>query len=152
MLRLLVYLRQEEIIIFKKFDSLCCIYDTMKFRIARHTKNLNRIIDFYGRILGLKILDEFKNHENYDGVFLGVPGADWHLEFTVSDTPPYHLPDDDDLLVFYAESITEFNRVKEKFLTNNIRALTPKNPYWLKNGITFEDPDGYRVVISVIRE
>ncbi|MFI5137961.1 MAG: VOC family protein [Sphingobacteriales bacterium] len=123
----------------------------MKFRTARHTKDLNRIIDFYGRILGLKVLGEFQDHQNYDGVFLGIPGADWHLEFTVSDTLPEHQPDDDDLLVFYAESLDEFNRIKEKFIVNRVKHVRPKNPYWESNGITFEDPDGFRIVISVIR-
>ena len=124
----------------------------MKFRIARHTTELNRIIDFYGRVLGLKVLAQFKAHNNYDGVFLGLPGADWHLEFTVSDTVPNHVPDDDDLLVFYAETVVEFNAIKDKFIIEKIKPLTPKNPYWEKNGITFEDPDGFRIVISLIRE
>ena len=123
----------------------------MKCRIARHTKDLNRIIDFYGRVLGLKILGEFKNHQNYDGFLLGIPGYDWHLEFTISDTLPYHYPDDDDLLVFYAETVDEFNIIKEKFIANKIKPVYPKNPYWQKNGITFEDPDGYRIVISIVR-
>jgi len=126
--------------------------NTMKFRAARHTTDLNRIIDFYGRILGLKVLAQFKAHNNYDGVFLGPPGADWHLEFTVSDITPVHLPDDDDLLVFYAETITEFNSIKEKFIAENIKPSAPKNPYWEKNGITFEDPDGFRIVISLVRQ
>ncbi len=95
---------------------------------------------------------QFKGHANYDGVFLGLPGADWHLEFTVSDTEPNHLPDDDDLLVFYAETVAEFNIIKEKFIAEKIKPVTPKNPYWKKNGITFEDPEGYRIVISLIRE
>ena len=77
----------------------------MKFRIARHTTDLNRIIDFYGRILGLKVLGEFKDHHSYSGVFLGIPGESWHLEFTLSDAAPVHQPDDDDLLVFYASSL-----------------------------------------------
>jgi catechol 2,3-dioxygenase-like lactoylglutathione lyase family enzyme len=123
----------------------------MKFRIARHTTDLNRIIDFYGRVLGLTILAEFKNHQNYDGVFLGIPGAGWHLEFTVSDIVPVHFLDDDDLLVFYAESVAEFNTIKERFIANRVKPVTPKNPYWTKNGITFEDPDGFRIVISVLR-
>ncbi|WP_144912783.1 VOC family protein [Mucilaginibacter frigoritolerans] len=121
----------------------------MKFRIARHTRDLNRMIDFYGRILGLKVLGQFKNHESYDGVFLGVPGADWHLEFTVSDYPPLHQADDDDLLVFYAASVDEFTALKNKFIANRIKNVAPKNPYWAKNGITFEDPDGFRIVISL---
>lgn len=124
----------------------------MKFRAARHTTDLNRIIDFYGRILGLKVLAQFKAHNNYDGVFLGLPGADWHLEFTISDIAPIHLPDDDDLLVFYAETVTEFNSIKEKFIAENIKPSAPKNPYWEKNGITFEDPDGFRIVISLVRQ
>ncbi len=123
----------------------------MKFRIARHTKDLNRIIDFYGRILGLKILGEFKDHHNYDGVFLGIPGAGWHLEFTASGVTPAHYPDDDDLLVFYAETVEEFNNIKEKFIANRVRPVSPKNPYWKNNGITFTDPDGLRIVISVLR-
>ncbi|HEY4324166.1 MAG TPA: VOC family protein [Mucilaginibacter sp.] len=123
----------------------------MEFRIARHTKDLNQILDFYGGILGLKILGEFKNHDSYDGIFLGIPGADWHLEFTVSDAMPDHHPDDDDLLVFYINSASEFNHIKEKFLTNNVKQADPKNPYWKSNGITFQDPDGYRIVISLER-
>lgn len=121
----------------------------MKLRIARHTNDLNRMIDFYGRILGLKILGEFKNHQNYDGIFLGMPDADWHLEFTSSNNPPIHQPDDDDLLVFYASSIEEFTALKNKLITNHIKSVAPANPYWAKNGITFEDPDGFRIVISI---
>ncbi len=123
----------------------------MKFRTARHTKDLNRIIDFYGRILGLKVLGEFKDHYNYNGVFLGIPGADWHMEFTASDIIPTHYPDNDDLLVFYAETVDEFNSIKEKFSANRVRPVSPKNPYWKDNGITFTDPDGFRIVISVLR-
>lgn len=122
----------------------------MKFRIARHTKDLNRIIDFYGRILGLKLLGEFKNHQNYNGIFLGIPGENWHLEFTVSDTIPAHHPDDDDLLVFYATSLAEFAAIKKRFIINNVKPAKPKNPYWENNGITFEDPDGFRIVISIV--
>ena len=123
----------------------------MKLRVARHTRDLNRIIDFYGRVLGLKILGEFKDHDNYNGIFFGNPHADWHLEFTVSVNQPVHLPDDDDLLVFYATSIAEFNLIKERIVVNGINPVAPKNPYWKNNGITFEDPDGYRVVISLLR-
>jgi len=121
----------------------------MKLRIARHTSNLNRMIDFYGRIMGLKILGEFKNHQNYNGVFLGIPGADWHLEFTISDNPPVHQPDADDLLVFYTATIDEFTTLKKKLIANHVKNVAPVNSYWAKSGITFEDPDGFRIVISI---
>jgi catechol 2,3-dioxygenase-like lactoylglutathione lyase family enzyme len=123
----------------------------MKFRITRHTANLNRIIDFYGRILGLKVLGEFRDYYDYKGVFLGKPDASWHLEFTESQTPPQHQPDEDDLLVFYASSLDEFAAIKKRFIINNVKHVKPKNPYWETNGITFEEPDGFRIVISVVR-
>jgi len=124
----------------------------MKFRISRHTNDLNRIIDFYGRVLGLKVLGEFKDHHNYSGVFMGIPGEGWHFEFTVSDVSPDHHADEDDLLVFYASSLMEFAEIKKRFIINKIKHVKPQNPYWEKNGITFEDPDGFRIVISVIRK
>ena len=43
----------------------------MKLRVARHTDDLEPIIKFYTDILGLEIIGEFKDHSNYDGVFLG---------------------------------------------------------------------------------
>lgn len=54
----------------------------MIFRNARHTHNLNSIIKFYTTILKLEVLGNFKNHNGYDGVFLGKENTDWHLEFT----------------------------------------------------------------------
>ena len=121
----------------------------MKLRVARHTKNLQAIIHFYQDILGLEFLGEFKSHNNYDGVFLGLKDLNWHLEFTVSDQAPNHHPDKDDLLVFYIESEKQFNHLKEQFKRNQIRPVDPVNPYWEANGITYEDPNGFRIVIAI---
>ncbi len=119
----------------------------MKFRSARHTDNLLPIISFYRNVLGLEILGDFKDHDGYDGVFLGIPGAGWHLEFTTSAEKVNHEPDDDDLLVFYPDSAEEHENTIRRFTENNIPALEPKNPYWKANGTTYADPDGYRIVI-----
>ncbi|GEP51856.1 hypothetical protein FNO01nite_25280 [Flavobacterium noncentrifugens] len=120
----------------------------MTFRVARHTKNLQLIIDFYCNIPGFEILGRFENHYNYDGVFIGKPNSDWHLEFTVSDELPKHEPDEDDLLVFYPENENEFEQICTKFESNNIKSITSKNPYWNANGVTYIDPDGFRIVIA----
>ncbi|HLA55313.1 MAG TPA: VOC family protein [Flavobacterium sp.] len=120
----------------------------MKFRIARHTADLQPIIHFYCGILGLDILGEFKNHDDYDGVFIGKGNLGWHLEFTVSGELPDHRPDEDDLLVFYPESMVEFNTIRQQFSTYDISEVKPKNPYWAENGITYVDPDGFRIVIA----
>ena len=41
----------------------------MKFRYARHTNNLDTLIDFYQNVIGLEKLGGFKDHNGYDGVF-----------------------------------------------------------------------------------
>jgi catechol 2,3-dioxygenase-like lactoylglutathione lyase family enzyme len=119
----------------------------MKFRSARHTNNLTRITTFYTEVLGLQILGDFKDHAGYDGIFLGLPGADWHLEFTTSHEQALHQPDEDDLLVFYPASTEEHTTILEKFRLHNIPASEPKNPYWKINGTLYKDPDGFGVII-----
>ncbi len=121
----------------------------MKLRVARHTTNLQPLIDFYTKVIGLEIIGEFKNHDNYDGVFIGGKDIAWHLEFTVSNERTTHYPDDDDLLVFYAASKEEYDKITENIIANHIQQLAPKNPYWKENGITIADPDGFRLVIAL---
>ncbi len=119
----------------------------MKLRVARHTTNLQPLIDFYTNVIGLEIIGEFKNHNNYDGVFIGGKDVAWHLEFTVSNEKPEHYPDEEDLLVFYASSEAEYNTIKDNIIAHHIEQSIPKSPYWKENGITITDPDGFRVVI-----
>lgn len=121
----------------------------MKLRVARHTTNLQPIIGFYCGLLGLELLGRFEDHNGYDGVFIGMKNAGWHLEFTTSALAPQHAPDEDDLLVFYQPSGTAYEALKHKLETNNCIAVSAKNPYWNENGYTYLDPDGYRVVIAI---
>lgn len=123
----------------------------MKFRVARHTTDLQPILAFYRDLLGLKVLGGFTAHNGYDGVFLGPENADWHLEFTVSNYPPTHVPDDDDLLVFYLALPAEYERLKAGFARQGIAAVAAKNPYWQEFGTTYHDPDGFGVVITAAR-
>jgi hypothetical protein len=79
---------------------------------------------------------------------LGGLNRGWHLEFTTSTEVPKHIPDDDDLLVFYASSVDEYNAINEKAIANNILRGQAKNPYWTDNGFTLVDPDGFRIAIT----
>ena len=53
------------------------------------------------------------------------------------------------------KDIKEVEKVFKKDITETVRNLTnlgyktvsPENPYWAKDGITFEDPDGWRIVL-----
>src|SRR5690606_27130923 len=116
---------------------------------ARHTNDLKPIIEFYTKVLGFEILGSFENHSNYDGVFLGLPDLDWHLEFTTSNEKATHTPDKDDLIVFYLKSETELNAILKKADKLNIIRVISKNPYWQTNGIELKDPDGFGVVLTL---
>ncbi len=121
----------------------------MKLRVARHTTDLQPLIEFYTKIIGLEIIGEFKNHNNYDGVFIGNKDTAWELEFTVSNREPNHHQDEEDLLVFYPSSDEEYNAIKGNIVNHGIEQLVPKSPYWKENGITIADPDGFRIVIAL---
>ena len=120
----------------------------MKFRVARHTTKLEEIKKFYHEIIGFEILGEFENHSNYDGVFLGLKDQNWHLEFTVSNEPPKHKPDEDDLLVFYPETEGHFNEIIKALKNAGIDSIPSKNPYWNNHGVTVLDPDNFSIVIA----
>lgn len=121
----------------------------MNVRIARHTTDLQSIIKFYHGLLELEILGEFKDHHHYTGVFLGIKGCNWHLEFTVSDEPPNHHADEDDLLVFYIDSQERYRYLTEKLRKYGFEAVAPRNPYWKANASSFKDPDGFRIVLAL---
>lgn len=121
----------------------------MTLRYARHTTNLQQIEQFYTEIVRLEKLGEFQNHQTYDGIFLGHPNLNWHLEFTRSNTKPDHKFDGDDILVFYVNSEVELSAIRQKINKNCIKIEVPKNPYWHKNGIMISDPDGFKIIFSV---
>ena len=121
----------------------------MKFRYARHTNNLDTLINFYQNIIGLEKLGGFKDHNNYDGVFLGFPNQDWHIEFTYSIDKPNHHPDRDDLIVFYLDSDEEIQTIINKAKQAAILPVTSQNPYWNEKGIELTDPDGFGVILTI---
>jgi len=123
----------------------------MKFRFARHTNDLEKLKTFYTGILGLEILGSFENHDNYNGVFLGRQNLDWHLEFTKSDEIIAFNFNEDDILVFYPETLVEYDSLIENCNKNNICFMASKNPYWNENGKMIVDPDGYRIIISNLK-
>ena len=123
----------------------------MQFRVARHTNKIEKISEFYTKIIGLEILGNFKNHSNYDGIFIGKPYKDWHLEFTTTHEEVNHQFDEDDCLVFYPESQYEYDAIIERLEINQIEIIISKNPYWNTNGISIKDPDGFVVIISSLK-
>ena len=120
----------------------------MKFRLARHTSDLQRITSFYCDLLDFEILGEFQDHDGYDGIFIGLRDADWHFEFTTSESAQLNKTGADDLLIFYTGSDSEMEHFSEKFKVAGIEREIPKNPYWQAHGFMYMDSDGYRIIIS----
>src|ERR1041384_7446662 len=84
-------------------------------RVARPTDHLEEVIRFYTEGVGLMVLGSFENHEGFDGVMLGIPGAAYHLEITRKHG--HHAgraPTQDNLLVFYVDDRQEWLRVTQR--------------------------------------
>lgn len=120
----------------------------VQFRIARPTDKFEEVIRFYEEGLGLKRIGEFHNHESYDGVMFGLPGVEYHLEFTrhVSGSP-CPAPTKDNLLVFYMPDKFEIKKINNRLNAMGYFEVEPENPYWKEKGTTIEDPDGWRIVL-----
>ncbi|WP_312760904.1 VOC family protein [Epilithonimonas sp.] len=123
----------------------------MFFRYARHTQNLEKLIGFYTKVLDFQVIGDFKNHNGYSGVFLGKANENWHLEFTQDGNVPQSQSDEDDILVFYPETLEEFQEIVSNLESHKVPILQPKNPYWKENGICFEDYDRHKIIISDLR-
>jgi catechol 2,3-dioxygenase-like lactoylglutathione lyase family enzyme len=118
-------------------------------RIARPVTDLAAARDMYCRGLGLRVVGSFENHAGFDGVMLGAEGADYHFEFTTCrDHPVVPAPTTEDLAVFYLPSTSEWQAACDAMAAAGFLAVAPFNPYWNIHGRTFEDKDGYRIVLQ----
>jgi catechol 2,3-dioxygenase-like lactoylglutathione lyase family enzyme len=118
-------------------------------RVARPTDDLEGLLRFYQQGLGLSLLFRFEDHEGFDGVMLGKENAPYHFEFTHARR---HIvgraPTADNLLVFYLPDPAEWRATVQRMRDAGFTPVASFNPYWDRDGVTFEDPDGYRVVLQ----
>lgn len=118
-------------------------------RVARPTDHLDEIVRFYRDGLGLEILYRFEDHDGFDGVMLGRPGLGWHLEFTRKrGHEAGRAPTEDHLLVLYLPEPSVWQQAVERMRACGYEPVPAFNPYWDRRGKTFEDIDGYRVVLQ----
>jgi catechol 2,3-dioxygenase-like lactoylglutathione lyase family enzyme len=116
----------------------------MQLRVARHTEHLEALVGFYRDGLGLNELGGFEDHDDYQGVFLEVPGTGAHLELTAGGVHGAPVPHPESLLVLYLGDEDTVRTVAARLA---VEPVAPANPYWAEHGLTFEDPDGFRVVL-----
>ena len=92
----------------------------------------------YCRGLGLRVLGSFESHQGFDGVMLGTTGGQYHFEFTRCRSHP----------VFYITALPDWREACANMLAAGFRLVASFNPYWDAKGRTYEDPDGYRIVLQ----
>ncbi|MCA3002426.1 MAG: VOC family protein [Burkholderiales bacterium] len=122
---------------------------TSQLRIARPVTNLAESVAMYTQGLGLDVLGSFEEHEGFDGTMLGIRGENVHFEFTFSRLHPVApTPTAEDLLVFYLPEMEAWQHRCKCLLAAGFKEVPSFNPYWSQNGRTFEDRDGYRLVVQ----
>jgi catechol 2,3-dioxygenase-like lactoylglutathione lyase family enzyme len=124
--------------------------DVAAVRFARPTDKLDDLLRFYEDGLGLERIDSFEDHAGYSGVMLGLPGEEVHLELTSHAAgSPGPAPTRDNLLVLYLTSRAAIAAIDARMRALGHDPVEPENPYW-NDDLTFEDPDGWGVVLRYV--
>jgi len=125
------------------------ISKTAVLRIARPTDNLKALTNMYLDGLGFKLIGEFKDHDGFNGSIIGHENHNYHLEFTHHNgTSVGKAPTQDNLLVFYFSSSEDWTGSCEQMIQAGFKVVPSYNSYWDSAGKTFEDIDGYRIVLQ----
>lgn len=120
-----------------------------RLRIARSTNQLEKIKHMYIDGLGFSLLGEFSDHDGFDGVIIGHREHHYHLEFTYHHEQVGSITlSQDSLLVFYIPDVSEWGESCVQMINAGFIEVTSYNPYWDIVGKTYEDIDGYRVVLQ----
>ena len=120
-----------------------------KLRVARPTDNLERITEMYVNGLGFKLLGGFEGHNGFDGSIIGHEQHNYHLEFTHHRASSAgKAPTKDNLLVFYLPDPTAWEACCKQIEKAGFVRVDSYNDYWDAAGKTYEDADGYRVVLQ----
>jgi catechol 2,3-dioxygenase-like lactoylglutathione lyase family enzyme len=120
-----------------------------RVRVARPTDQLDAVVAFYRDALGLPEIASFRDHAGYSGVMIGLPGLEYHLEFTTHEEgSACPAPSRDNLLVLYIPDAEAISHILERLAARGHHPVEPENPYWANDGVTVEDPDGWRLVLQ----
>lgn len=118
-------------------------------RVARPSLDLAAAERFYVDGLGLHVL--WRTTERVPGehdlLMVGPAGGGWHFELTrAPENPVAPSPTADDLFVLYLGADPD-EALVERLSAHGGTRVPSHNPYWDEYGMTFTDPDGYRLVL-----
>jgi hypothetical protein len=79
---------------------------------------------------------------------LGMPDAAVHLEFTQHiNGSPCTAPTRDNLLVFYFDDHHNYQLAVGRLRSIGAKEVEPENTYWTGQSTSFEDPDGWGIIL-----
>ena len=118
-------------------------------RVARPSDDIDALLPFYRDGLGLAVLYRFEDHDGFDGVMLGHEKAPYHFEFTrarghIAGRAPTRTTSSSSIF----RTPPTGRRPSSACVAPASQPVPAFNPYWDREGVTFEDPDGYRVVFQ----
>jgi catechol 2,3-dioxygenase-like lactoylglutathione lyase family enzyme len=116
-------------------------------RVTRLSSRYEETVRFYRDIIGLPVLETFRESYGLDGTILGLPGSTVHLEIVrLRDAPP-PTPGRDHL-VFYLPDRAARDHIVARLASAGVHPVEQLD-YWEANGgVTFQDPDGREVVFA----
>ena len=117
-------------------------------RIARHCRDPFALAARYVAALGFVELGRFNDHDGFDGIMVGWPRAGWHLEFVAAPHPRANPPEREDALVLYFPDAGEWGAARAAALAAGFTAAAAGNPYWEENGASFDDAEGFRLILA----
>lgn len=94
---------------------------------------------------GSRLTISFSSRPGFGYTHVLGGGGRWRLSHEHGS--PGEAPSKDNLLVLYLAEPGAVETVAARLESSGHRSVEPENPYWKANSITFEDPDGWRVVL-----
>ena len=118
-------------------------------RVVRPTDKLKEITLMYSKALGFEVLAQSADADRFDCMVLGHPKHAYHLEFScLRDSETAQVAAHNPMLIFFLPCSREWERACRSMIDAGFVVVEPASSYWEQVGKTFEDIEGYRVVLQ----
>ncbi len=120
-----------------------------KLRLSRPTNNLENVLRFYCDGLGFEVLDRYEAQQGWDGLIIGHRDWPYQLEFSrrrdgsvvpLAPTPEHSV-------VFCIEDHDFWEKTLQSLFEAGFTQVTPPQLYADSGVASYEDPDGYRLIL-----